>query len=57
MREKPHIIIVDDNLQMLLALAPLLRSNGYTAFEALSVTECLRLAREKHPDLILLDVV
>jgi signal transduction histidine kinase len=57
MRDKPHILIVDDNPEMLFALAPLLRVNGYTAFEALTGTECLRLARERHPDLILLDVV
>jgi DNA-binding response OmpR family regulator len=57
MRDKPHILIVDDNPEMLLALAPLLRLNGYAAYEAPTGTECLRLVREKHPDLILLDVV
>ncbi|MBM3835083.1 MAG: PAS domain S-box protein [Verrucomicrobia bacterium] len=54
---QPRILIVDDNPDMLLALAPLLRANDYQVSEASTGEECLRRVREERPELILLDVL
>ena len=51
-----RILAVDDNPDALVAVSRLLRSAGYDVLEASTGTEGLRLAREKRPDLILLDV-
>lgn len=56
MLETISILVVDDEAITLFATARLLRSAGYTVFEAESGEGCLSLAREKKPDLILLDV-
>ncbi len=56
MLETISILVVDDEPITLFASARLLRSAGYTVFEADSGAGCLSLAREKKPDLILLDV-
>lgn len=56
MNDMCSILVVDDEPVMLNATARLLRSAGYSVFEADCGAACLRLAREKRPDLILLDV-
>jgi DNA-binding response OmpR family regulator len=56
MHEMISILVVDDEPITLFATARLLRSAGYTVFEAYSGAGCLSVAREKEPDLILLDV-
>jgi PAS domain S-box-containing protein len=57
MNHSPCILVVDDNPLVLHASSRILRDAGYTVIEASSGAECLRLAREHTPDLILLDVV
>ncbi len=57
MNHSPCILVVDDNPLVLRASGRILREAGYTVIEASSGAECLRLAREYTPDLILLDVV
>lgn len=52
-----NLLLVDDNPVVLLALSEHLRSAGFEVREARSGEECLQLAREKRPDLMLLDVV
>ena len=54
MSEKTALII-DDDRTLLLTLKELLSQNGYNAFLAKKGTEGLILAKEKHPDVILLD--
>jgi DNA-binding response OmpR family regulator len=56
MDETISILVVDDEPVTLFATARLLRSAGYPVLEADSGAGCLNLAREKKPDLILLDV-
>ena len=57
MNRTAKILIVDDNPMVLFAMAHLLRSEGYTVFEAKDGAECLAKAREEQPDLVLLDVM
>ncbi len=52
-----RILIVDDDPHVLRAHSRLLRQAGYRVFEAHTGEECLGLAQENKPDLILLDVV
>lgn len=54
MSEKTALII-DDDRTLLLTLKELLSQNGYDTFLAPKGTEGLILAKEKHPDVILLD--
>jgi PAS domain S-box-containing protein len=56
MGESTHILVVDDNLAMLGAVARLLRAAGHEVLEADTGEKALRVAREHHPALILLDV-
>ena len=57
MKDPPGILIVDDDAVTLRATSRILKSAGYQVTEAANGAECLRLAREQSPDLILLDVV
>lgn len=56
MSERTRILVVDDNIPMLDAVARLLHDAGHDVLKASTGTEGLRLAGEEHPDLILLDV-
>lgn len=56
MNETISILVVDDNPNILLATATLLRSVGYFVLEARTGAACLRVVRESDPDLILLDI-
>ncbi len=51
------ILIVDDQIHALQGVSRILTSAGYNTFEASSGEDCLKLAAEHKPDLILLDVV
>ncbi len=52
-----RILVVDDDPTLGHAIALVLAGAGYETLEATSGYECLRRAREDHPDIILLDVV
>lgn len=56
MNENISILVVDDDPNILLATARLLRSARYNVFEAETGSACLSVVRERKPDLILLDV-
>ncbi len=51
------ILIVDDEPGVRQVLGVLLRTAGYEAIDAASGIECLHLAYERHPDLVLLDIM
>jgi PAS domain S-box-containing protein len=58
MQHQPaRLFVVDDNPDIRFATARLMRSAGYEVTELGSGEECLQQAREKHPDLILMDVI
>lgn len=57
MRDKPTILVTDDDANMAYAYKLLLGAEGYDILSAASGAECLRMVREAKPDLILLDVV
>ncbi len=57
MRTPPHILIADDNPMNLDILRTRLAVNGYEILIATEGQSALALAREKRPDLILLDVM
>src|SRR4030042_6210464 len=54
---KAKILCVDDDPDLLYINASILRSAGFEVLEATTGNECLNIAREKRPDLILLDVM
>ncbi len=57
MQESVRILVVDDQGQFLRASSRLLRQAGYQVLEAATGRDGLRLAREQHPDLVLLDAI
>jgi signal transduction histidine kinase/ActR/RegA family two-component response regulator len=57
LEEHPLILIADDELHIRTLLRQELESAGYTIIEAQDGQEALRLARDKRPDLIILDVM
>jgi CheY-like chemotaxis protein len=50
------ILIVDDQTHPLRGVSTIIRAAGYEALEACNGLDCLRLAAEHRPDLILLDI-
>ena len=50
------ILIVDDEPQIVQLLSQRLRANGYETFGAYDSYQCLKMAKEVSPDLILLDI-
>jgi PAS domain S-box-containing protein len=52
-----RILIVDDQPYALQGVSRIMKSGGYETLEASTGTECLKLATDQKPDLILLDVV
>jgi two-component system, cell cycle response regulator DivK len=52
----PLILIVEDNDKNLKLLRDVLRFKGYETLEAMTGTEGVRLARERKPDLVLMDI-
>ena len=50
------ILIIEDNEMNLKLMRDLLQFKGYSTLEAETAEEGIRIAREKYPDLILLDI-
>ena len=57
MRTPPLILIVDDNIASLDIMQTRLTANNYSVITAADGEEGLAMAREKQPDLILLDIM
>lgn len=57
MKRKPHILLVDDNPQILEIFSEMLRLQGYEISQAATGKQGLQLVAEKQPDLVILDVV
>ena len=53
----PKILIADDDVELLAILSQHLRSTKCTLIEARDGEEALALARQHHPDLMILDVM
>ncbi|MDH4202654.1 MAG: response regulator [Phycisphaerae bacterium] len=54
---KTRILVVDDEPNIVQTLKDRLEMNEYTVFTAGNGQECLNVAQEQSPDLILLDVI
>lgn len=57
MPEKSKVLIVDDDPDILLLTAVILREEGYQVLEAETGSQCLELAGAHRPDLVLVDVI
>ena len=55
--ERSKVLVVEDEESLLFTLAHSLKREGYTVFTANRGDDGLKVAREHHPDLILLDVM
>ena len=53
----PLVMIVDDSPTEVHVMKTALEKQGYETISAMDGAECVRLARETRPDLILMDVV
>jgi len=56
-KTSPTILVVDDTEQARRLLETMLKAEGYTPLLAANGEDALKLAQEKHPDLILLDLM
>ena len=57
MSEKQHILVIDDDPQLVETVTTLLSSVGYQTSSAHTIEKGFELARSQKPDLILLDVL
>ena len=57
MNEKRYILVIDDDVQLIDSVKTLLESVGYEVESAYQSKKGFELAKEKTPDLILLDVM
>jgi CheY-like chemotaxis protein len=55
--EKKHILVIDDDVQLVDSVTTLLTSVGYGVSYAYHPEKGLDLAKEERPDLILLDIM
>jgi two-component system phosphate regulon response regulator PhoB len=55
--EKPTILIVDDEMDLRFFLSTLFETSGFTAMAARDGRDGMRLARERRPGLIVLDIM
>jgi CheY-like chemotaxis protein len=55
--EKPKVLVIDDDRDLVASVKITLEANGYEVHSAENGTEGLRLVKEVHPDLIILDVM
>ncbi len=55
--KQPTVLVVDDEEPVRRVLCTLLETEGFSAVEAVGGRECLRLCYNRHPDLVLLDIV
>jgi PAS domain S-box-containing protein len=56
-KDTARILIVDDQIHALQGVSRIMKGAGYQVLEASNGVDCLKLALEHKPDLILLDVV
>src|SRR6266567_4768608 len=56
-KAKHRILVADDDPEILTLLSLRLKSRGYEVFEAVDGEKALEEARERHPDLVILDVM
>ena len=56
-KDNAKILVVDDQIHALKGVSRIMRGSGYEVLEASNGAECLKIALEHRPDLILLDVV
>ena len=57
MKEKDIILLADDDPSLRQVLNVLLEEEDFSVIQAVDGDECLRLAYEQHPDLVLLDIM
>lgn len=57
MNEKPKVLIVDDEPNIVLSLDFLMRKQGYAVFIARDGSEAVELLDAEAPDLVLLDIM
>ena len=57
MQEEKRILIVDDDDDFSEAVSCFLELNGFRVFRARNGAEGIKLAKMKHPDLILMDIM
>ena len=57
MSERQHILVIDDDVQLVDTVETLLESVGYKVSYAYQAERGMDLAREQQPDLILLDIM
>ena len=57
MSETQHILVIDDDVQLVDTVETLLESVGYKVSYAYQAERGMDLAREEQPDLILLDIM
>ncbi len=55
--DQPHILVADDDPDILEALTTILESQRYTVITARDGQQCLDLARKRTPDLLILDLL
>ncbi|SHI38648.1 response regulator [Algibacter luteus] len=53
---KSTILIIEDNKQNMYMLSYLLENNGYNVLKAYNGARGLKIAHEKHPEIILIDI-
>lgn len=56
MADKPVILVVDDDLPIILLMRSLLKEYGFEPVTATTGSEAIGKARERRPDLVLLDL-
>jgi len=56
-RQEPTVLIVDDTIDNILLLQAIFEREGFVTLTAQSGAEGRRIARDRGPDLILLDVM
>lgn len=54
---KTHVLVIDDDVQLVDTIKTLLESQGYRVSYAYRAEKGVELAREEMPDLILLDIM
>lgn len=57
MTNRDTILIADDDASLRVVLAVLFQEEGFNVLEAADGLDCLRMAYERHPDLVLLDIM